>query len=415
MPASAADIIRDFNSDREPERLAMKLEAMAGDPFVFLRGTCHLFYQRLSEKSLNPGGPPAWICGDLHLENFGTYLGDNGLTYFDINDYDEGALAPVTWDIVRLATSVYVAAAGLKLSGEDAEKLANDLVETWRLELLSGKARWIERKTATGIIGALIDSLKARRPVKFLDKRTTVKKGMRCLDTGNGKALPLDEAERAPLRQFAEALAADDVEKRYFKFIDAARRIAGTGSLGIQRYVLLIEGEGSPDGNELLDLKAAKPSSLAAYSTCKQPKWTSDAERVVEVASRCQAVTPSLMSAVTFKGEPYVVRALQPTTDRLNLSDAASANRETFSDAIHTMGKLAAWAGLRATGRGGAASADELIAFASAEDVTATVLNAARKMADITLADWRDYAAAYKAGAFPQLSKSSKKAAKDAA
>ena len=112
MPKSATDIIRDFNSDREPERLSMKLEAMAADPFPFLRGTCHLYYQRLTEKSLSPGGPPAWICGDLHIENFGTFLGDNGLTYFDINDYDEAVVAPVTWDIVRLVTSVYVAAPG---------------------------------------------------------------------------------------------------------------------------------------------------------------------------------------------------------------------------------------------------------------------------------------------------------------
>ena len=82
---------------------------------------------------------------------------------------------------------------------------------------------------------------------------------------------------------------------------------------------------------------------------------------------------------------------------------------------LQTMGKLAAWAELRATGRGGAATADELIAFASVKAVTPAVLNAARTMADVTLADWKDYTAAYKAGAFPQLSKSSKKAAKDAA
>ena len=240
-----------------------------------------------------------------------------------------------------------------------------------------------------------------------------MKKGLRRLDTGNGKALPLADEDRKPLGNFTDSLADNDIEKRYFRLVDAARRIAGTGSLGIQRYVLLIEGEGSPDGNELLDIKAAKPSSIIPYSPSKQPKWTNDAERVVAVANRCQAVTPGLMHALTFKGEPYVVKALQPTTDRLKLSDAASANRETFSDAVHTMGKLAAWAELRATGRGGAASADELIAFASVKSVTATVLNAARTMAAATVADWTDYAAAYKAGAFPDASKLSKKAAKD--
>ncbi len=415
MASSAAGIIRDFNSDREPERLAIKLAAMAGDPFPFLRGTCHLFYRRLAEKSLDPGGPPAWICGDLHLENFGTFLGDNGLTYFDLNDFDEAALAPVTWDIVRMATSVFIAAPGLKLSDSDAEILARDLVETWRLEMIAGKPRWIERKTATGIIGALMDSLKSRRPVKFLDKRTSVKKGVRRLDIANGKALALEISDRPLLAEFAAGLAANAIEQRYFRLIDAARRIAGTGSLGIARYVLLIEGAGSPDGNELLDLKAAKRSSIAAYSPCKQPDWKDDAERVVAVANRCQAVTPGLLSAVTFKGAPHVLRALQPTTDRLNLADAAAANRATFADAVHTMGKLAAWAALRATGRGGSATADDLIAFASNAAVTGTVLATARTMAAQTLADWKDYAAAFNAGAFGKTSKLSEESSEDAA
>jgi len=48
-----------------------------------------------------------------------------------------------------------------------------------------------------------------------------------------------------------------------------ARRIAGTGSLGVERYVLLIEGKGSPDGNYLLDLKQALPAVLRAHVNCK--------------------------------------------------------------------------------------------------------------------------------------------------
>lgn len=42
--------IRDFNAGRDPERLAMKYANMRTSPFVFLRATCHLFYDRL------PGG-----------------------------------------------------------------------------------------------------------------------------------------------------------------------------------------------------------------------------------------------------------------------------------------------------------------------------------------------------------------------
>ena len=43
-----------------------------------------------------PHSPVCWICGDLHIENFGSYKGDNRLVYFDLNDFDESILAPVS-------------------------------------------------------------------------------------------------------------------------------------------------------------------------------------------------------------------------------------------------------------------------------------------------------------------------------
>jgi uncharacterized protein (DUF2252 family) len=46
----------------------------------------------------------------------------------------------------------------------------------------------------------------------------------------------------------------------FYEVLDVARRIAGTASLGIDRYVILIHGKGSPDRNYLLDLKQALPS-----------------------------------------------------------------------------------------------------------------------------------------------------------
>ena len=86
--------IQAYNSNRDAERLAMKYRKMRADPFVFLRGTCHLFYERLAGLDIDLKAPATWVCGDLHLENFGSYKGDNRLAYFDINDFDEAALAP---------------------------------------------------------------------------------------------------------------------------------------------------------------------------------------------------------------------------------------------------------------------------------------------------------------------------------
>lgn len=397
MPAPAPEIILNFNRGREPERLAMKFANMNRDPFVFLRGTCHLFYQRLAELKLSTGGPPTWICGDLHLENFGTYLGENGLTYFDVNDFDEACLAPATWDILRLATSVLVAAPSLGLADADADQLALDLIERWRQELTNGKPRWIERKTATGLIGDLMDELKRRKPGKFLDKRTVLKKDKRKLVIDGVKTLAISDDDRDELAEFTKGIPTTAQEQRFFKFRDAARRIAGTGSLGIARYVLLIEGSGSPDGNVLLDLKKSVPSAVAPRSPCAQPAWPDEAHRIAAIIQRCQVVPVELLRPVVFRGDDYLLRELQPTADRINLQEAAG-DTQAFSQAVHSMGMLAAGGHLRGAGRDGSAAADALIAFARDSNITQTVLNAARRMADVTRADFAEYRAAYDAG-----------------
>jgi uncharacterized protein (DUF2252 family) len=78
--------IKDFHRERNQPTLELKYKLMADNEFTFYRATCHLFYEDLHGKSSLKQGPLVWICGDLHLENFGSYRAFNGLTYFDIND-----------------------------------------------------------------------------------------------------------------------------------------------------------------------------------------------------------------------------------------------------------------------------------------------------------------------------------------
>jgi|SRR6185437_7329905 len=75
--------------------------------FRFIRGTAHLFYEDLAGAANFPGGPVSWIRGDLHLENFGSFRADNNQVYFDLNDFDEAILAPISWEIVRLLDDRY--------------------------------------------------------------------------------------------------------------------------------------------------------------------------------------------------------------------------------------------------------------------------------------------------------------------
>ena len=52
------------------------------------------------------GAERIWIHGDLHVENFGTYLNSDGRLIFDINDFDEAYVGRFTWDLQRFAASL---------------------------------------------------------------------------------------------------------------------------------------------------------------------------------------------------------------------------------------------------------------------------------------------------------------------
>jgi uncharacterized protein (DUF2252 family) len=333
--------IQQFNQTRDAGLVALKYQKMQADAFAFFRGTCHLFYEDWPTHTVLNTAPLTWICGDLHLENFGAYKGDNRLTYFDVNDFDEAALAPCTWELARFLTSILVAAQ--------------------RLALKAGKARTVERETATGMVKNLLTSLKQRDRKTFLEDRTTLKKGRRTL-TLDSKHTSIPSGERTHLLKVLEEWRLQQPDPEFFKVLDLTHRIAGIGSLGIRRYVLLVEGKGSPHQNYLLDLKAQHGSALEPYLSWVQPVWENPAQRVASVQHRFQGTPPALLDTVNFDGAFFLLKELQPTQDRLSLAQA-NGKLSRLEKVIATMGSVVAWGQLRSSGRQGSAIADDLITF----------------------------------------------------
>ena len=400
-----ADVIQtliDFNAGRDAERLAMKYAKMRASPYVFLRGSCHLFYDRLRVDLLPADAPNAWICGDLHLENFGSYKGDNQQVCFDINDFDESTLAPVSWDLVRLLTSVFAAAASLRITEKQAILLCDEFMSAYGAALASGKAAWVDRDNADGLVKSLLDSLRSRSREEHLDKYTKLDKKRRVIRCDGERSLKASSKETARAVELVETYAASQKEKKFFDVIDVAHRIAGAGSLGVDRYIVLVKGKGSPDENYLLDVKQSLPSSLAKHISISQPDWPSQADRVVTLQNRMQATSTAFLDAVTTaKGKrSYVVRALQPSADRVAL-DEADVTFAQISGVVNQMGRIVAWAHLRGSGHQGSDTADALMAFgASGKLWQAQLLAAAQHCAAQTVDDWNEYAAAYDGGAF---------------
>ena len=288
MTRKVVERIQRSNQGRDPERLQLKYQRMRADSFAFFRGTCHLFYEDWPVKSRLNQAPSVWICGDLHLENFGSYKGDNRLVYFDLNDFDESALAPCTWELARFVSSILVAAHTLKMNDSEALALCLGSLNAYVRALEVGKARAVEAATAEGMVKELLDGIQQRKRKDFLDKRTQKKDRRRKLIPDHKRIAPITEEERSRVESFMKRWAAQQAEPAFFELLDVAHRVAGIGSLGVDRYILLVEGQGSPDQNCVLDLKEARTSSLQPYLSLSQPNWANQAERIVAIQQRVQ-------------------------------------------------------------------------------------------------------------------------------
>jgi uncharacterized protein (DUF2252 family) len=398
--ASIVDRIRNFNAGRDPERLALKYRAMRASPFGFLRGSCHLFYDELASASLPADAPLVWACGDLHLENFGSYKGDNRLVYFDLNDFDEAALAPCTWDLARLLVSVLVAARTLGVEEPGALHLCQGFIDAYARALATGKARWVERETAQGMVQELLYSLNTRSRAQFLDRRTDRVGKQRRIRIDGRRTLAVDATQRRRIEGFMRAFAREQPKPGFYRLLDVARRIAGTGSLGVERFVLLVEGKGSPDANYLLDLKQALPSALAPHLEIRQPRWENEAQRVVSLQERVQAISPAFLRPVVIDRVAYILKGLQPSEDRVAL-ELWHGHLDRLHGLMTTLGEVVAWGALRSVGRQGSASADELIAFAVKKQWKTRMIAVARACQKKVDLDWREFCTAFDDRALP--------------
>jgi len=396
---TVAERVFKYHEGRDPERLAIKYKLISASPTAFFRGTADLFYEDLlADTAAMPKSPLAWVTGDAHMENFGVYKGDNRLVYFDFNDFDEAALAPAHYDALRMLTGIYLTADSL---------LAERFLAEYTIELSDGKPRWVERATARDAVRDLVYLLKGRSRKQLLRKHTTLVGKTRKIAIDGDGALPLEPGDWERLQQFVHGFGAQVGRQAFFSLHSAARRVIGNGSLGVKRYILLVEGKGSPDNNFLLDLKEARPSVIG-----NQPTWLNQAERIVTIQRRVQAIAPAFLHAVDLDDESYVLRELVPGEDRVRLEQYRNQPIRLEQLAV-TEANVMAWAQLRASGRQGSASADDLIAFGRDHSWQRPLLAYARDYAERVKKDQIEFAKELAAGV-PQKKPKAAKVAKSA-
>ena len=140
------------------------------------------------------------------------------------------------------------------------------------------------------------------------------------------------DVRRAVPTAFADYARALDENARpkkdHLEIVDAAFRVAGTGSLGCLRVAVLVRGKGGHDGQWVFDMKSeGEPSSAALIKTPKM----NGAERVLTGLRSCLDNPPRLAGTTKLLGMPMLVRRLTPQEDKLDLANIPSAELEALA------------------------------------------------------------------------------------
>jgi uncharacterized protein (DUF2252 family) len=335
-------------TERFPALLGRKLDRMTSSPLAFLRGAAPLFYELLAAHPSLAEGPrgKGWLTGDLHLENFGAYrplplgIGNgkgkgkgsgkghdhvehhDGDAAFDLNDFDDAVVGPWHLDVLRLTTSLILGGRELGAGGKRVLDLAHELLDAY-VEAAFAKGE-CKLPPEPAPVARLIDQVAERSRKELLDGRTEIVKGERRFVRGERYA----DLPRAIAKQVAEAFSGYartlvnelHPEPEALEVIDAAWRIAGTGSLGGVRVAVLVRGKGGPDGAWVFDMKEQGTPSARVLLGKPEKKWRlAPAERVVTAYRACVARPARLLGTTTMGDLSMFVRRLSPQEDKLEL------------------------------------------------------------------------------------------------
>ena len=286
-PAEVITEIEDFNASI-PTRQD-KYCKMATSAFVFYRGTDHLYWKDLAtDRRLGLFGgerTKIWLQGDLHAYNFGSFDNDDDIVVYDLNDFDEVVIADYQMDLWRMATSlVLIARDNGELSSSDVADILDAFSESYLDTVASYRGNNDERGMyydAQATYGRLdnfledVESTESRR--EMLDKWTIDVGSTRDFNLTLEKLAAVDPAVDAEIRAAMDSYRAtvanslqDDAS--YFEVKDIALRLgAGTGSLGVPRYYVLIEGKTSGDNDDrILDVKQQGLPSAYPYLSASE-------------------------------------------------------------------------------------------------------------------------------------------------
>lgn len=323
----------------DPAAFRAKYRKMARDPLAFYRGSACLFYCDVTGEDdawADHGAERIWIHGDLHVENFGTYLNSDGRLIFDVNDFDEAYVGRFTWDMQRFAASLALLG-WQKALPEDAIR---KLIARYARSYLSQVNHYtgthddeefeIRLDTAHGPVLTALESARRMRRADLLDSVTAMQRGTRKF-TEDGTTRRLSSTERSKVVDaFRAYLDTIPDSKRFdrdlfYELRDVVGKSGfGIGSAGLPAYNVLVEGYSQAlDNDVVLSMKQANVAAVSRFvDTAEVDAYFDHEGHRTAVSQRAlQVHTDPLLGHTSIDGVGYVVSEVSPYEVDLDWSE----------------------------------------------------------------------------------------------
>jgi uncharacterized protein (DUF2252 family) len=329
----------------DPAAFQVKFRKMAASAFAFYRGTAALFYRDLEQDraASAPGAPfvdertgRVWIHGDLHAENFGTYMDANGRLIFNVNDFDEAYVGPFTWDLKRFAASLALIGYTKALSDEQITELVEIYAGAYRERIhalaTGAKNDEVPPFTLDTAEGPLLKALRSARSLTrfgLLDSMTEIREYERRFAPGSG-SIELDAATRykilAAFDGYLETLPESSLTRPdSYRVKDVVgRRGIGIGSAGLPSYNILLEGNSDALENDVvIYMKQAQTPAVSRHITdhAIREYFQHEGHRTVISQRALQAHADPWLGWTELDGAGQLVAEISPYAVDLDWSD----------------------------------------------------------------------------------------------
>ncbi|MFI7706252.1 DUF2252 domain-containing protein [Nonomuraea sp. NPDC049480] len=323
---------------RDPAAFRRKFRKMAASPFAFYRGSACLFYADMigtyaDDAYLDGPTSRVWIHGDLHAENFGTYMNASGVLVFNVNDFDEAYVGPYVWDLKRFAASVALLGYAKALSDDAIGGLVTDFAGAY-LDELGGIAAGgdeaigsLTLDTTAGVLHRVLQTARLSTRVALLDIETVIDDYDRRFALMEGREAVDATTRGAVLAAFEDYLTTLPAQANPVEHVIkdvALRKGVGIGSAGLPSYNLLLEGRSQALENDvILYMKQAAVPAAARHVTDEKVAsyFTHQGHRTAESQRALQAYADPWLGYTTLGGVGQLVAEVSPYSADLDWDD----------------------------------------------------------------------------------------------